>query len=234
MALLFDNPEPQRAVRDQFTLNLDSCRERAVSIASELQKLHTWTDTDWRVAIVHRVKNVVQSVTAFLMFHRSIFPSRAYWEVYFKSVPTEVLFADFYKEADVLIRVSLLQGVFTSIESDLRLILLRIDPIATKEATEPLWKVTKWLVGRVPRLESYVAFLRLLLFTRNTTHHNGVFQPTGGQNENVTWKGKTFAFEVGKSVDFVNGAFLAWLVDESLSMLRDVLDDPAIVSLPAV
>lgn len=229
----FDPGDKKRIADDPATLQLDACRIRAVEIAEALQKKFGWTNIDWRVATVHRVKNIIQSVSAYFIFHRAIFPTNTYWLSFYDSPPTEALFKDFNLEADIFLRASALAFVFSAIESDFRLVVTRLDSKACGGGTGTFDSISKWLFGRIPSLAKYGELLDLYRLARNTIHNNGVYNPTNGKNAVVKWAGRTFEFSVGKPIDFVNWSFICWLFLEVLSMLETVLSDPAIVELPA-
>lgn len=68
--------------------------------------------------------------------------------------------------------------------------------------------------------------------TRNTLHTNGVFTPENGRSVAYTYKGRTFSFDVGKELVWLDEEAMVWLVREIEEAMYHIVTAPAVASLP--
>jgi hypothetical protein len=223
-----------RNAADNVPILLDDVRVSCDLILNDLRAAYGWSDEDWRMVTVNRLRNVIQSALAVRVFQWVIFPNDNFWKTFFEGVPSPNQMADHFRELDMMARFAALHGMFSALEADVRTIVSRIDPNACGGGKATFDSIVKWLLARATSAAQYFDFIEVLRLTRNTIHNNGVHRPTNGQNVTIQYKGKTFLFVVDQPIDFAGWDFVAFVGNEILGLLRTLVTDQAIVGLPSV
>lgn len=230
----FSHHDIQVAINDPTILALDDLRARTVSITADLQRDNGWEDFDLRIAALHRIKNVAQTLLAHLVFQRAIFSSPEFWQAYFESVPTPADFHDHLRESDMLLRFGAIQGTFSALESDVRSFVQSIDPAACREGRAEFASVMDYLLARAPAADGFRPLIALLRHIRNTLHNNGTHRTPNGGDQEVSWKGLTYEFQDGVAVDFIGWPFVVARLDDLLDFILNLVTHDPLVAIPSM
>jgi hypothetical protein len=201
-----------------------------------LQRHPTWKATDARVTIFTKYANTLSSVYLGLIFEREQLSHRQRWippRFNAKKPLTDKDGDDELVAFDRFLRVGCIQMQVSAIESSFRLYVRALDPTACKNGHSEFEPLYRWLLKRLD-LQHYEPLMQLLLSVRNTIHNDGVYFHRLGHNKTLDYKGTTYAFEVGKEVNFVNWPFLLYLAKELIHMIFEVVESKALAALAAI
>jgi hypothetical protein len=153
-----------------------------------------------------------------------------FWKEYYDSEPQlSWTGVDYVNQFETILRLGFIQFVFAAVESTFRAILRTVDSSSCSDANGPFTNVYIHLLTMLG-LRHWESFLHLLRNCRNALHNNNVFFPKSGKDDPVTYKGKTYNFEVGIRVNFLNWELLVGLLDDLEAMLLEVINHPTIAS----
>lgn len=230
----FSHQDIRLVIDDPTILALDDLRTRTASIAADLQRENGWEDLDLRIAALHRIKNVAQTLLAHLVFQRAIFSSPEFWQAYFDSVPTPEDFQNHLRESDTLLRFGAIQGAFSAFESDVRSFVQSIDPAACREGRAEFASVMEYLLARAPAADGFRPLIALLRHVRNTLHNNGTHRAPNGADPDVLWKGQTYEFRDGVAVDFIDWPFVVARLDDLLDFILNLVTHDPLVAIASM
>jgi hypothetical protein len=128
-----------------------------------------------------------------------------------------------------------LQGVFSDVESTLRVVLRALDPTACDGGTAEFQTIYRVLLGtqlQFPR-QDWEPLLELWRLLRNTVHNNGVHFHRRGTNAQLAYRGLTYNFSHGQPIEFANWAFLVSAAGDLLDLLITTIRAPSVLALPA-
>ena len=80
-------------------------------------------------------------------------------------------------------------------------------------------------------LESEIPLLDILRHIRNGQHNNGVFLPSDGEDETISYAGKVFTFEAGKVIGTIDPFRAAWIVDAVSVAMATMINSKPVASL---
>ena len=229
----FTEFDTTRNAADNVPILLDDVRASCDRVLNALRVDYGWSDGDWRMVTVNRLRNVIQSALAVRVFQWVIFPNDNFWKAFFEGVPSPDQMMDHFRELDMMARFAALHGMFSALEADVRTIVSRIDPNACGGGKATFDSIVKWLLVRVASAAQYSDFAEVVRLTRNTIHNNGVHRPTNGQNITIQYKGRVFVFIVDQPIEFAGWDFVAFVGHELLGLLSTLVTDQAIVGLPS-
>ncbi|MFP5380459.1 MAG: hypothetical protein ACLGHP_12080, partial [Vicinamibacteria bacterium] len=130
---------------------------------------------------------------------------------------------------------SLIQMTFSMLETTFRALLRTLDPQACSRGTAPFDGVAKCLLKtHLDQPPDALALVDLLREVRNTVHNNGIYFHRDWQDKAVQFRGVTYNFQIGKSVDFVGGPFLVERLDDVRELLWAVVTHPNVIGIPTI
>lgn len=230
----FNDQDQQRIGDDANALLMDDFRQHCDSVVAILKRDFGWADDDLRLVCIHRFRNLIQSAMAGYVFRRAIFPTVAFWQAFFAGLPTEPEMVDHDREFDMMLRFAAIQGTFSCLESDARLLVRALDADACKKGTAAAASILSWLVAQAPGADAYNPLLDLMRTLRNTIHNNGVHYPENGQNKTVHWNGIDYHFEVGKPIEFAGWPATLRFAADCVDFVKLIVSSEKIVALPKV
>ena len=125
------------------------------------------------------------------------------------------------------IKFGLVHGVFSCIESSIRLYLRYLDPTACRGGLDNFENIYKCLLQSKlskPRPDG-VKLLHLLRLIRNTIHNNGVHFNKNGKEYNITRNGTMYEFKQGFLVRGITWDFILTILDEGRALLKTIVED---------
>jgi hypothetical protein len=133
-------------------------------------------------------------------------------------------------------KVGFTQFTFAGIESSFRIFLRAVDSTAGSGGTAEFKSIYDSLLRSKLSHEPAdgIALLDLFRLVRNTIHNNGVYYHKSGRDEQVTYKGITYSFRIGKPIDFIDWDFILKLVDDARGLLFNVVTDDVLVRIPHI
>lgn len=127
------------------------------------------------------------------------------------------------------IKFGLVHGIFSCVESSLRVFLRALDPGACSSGLDNFEAVYKCLLqSKLSKSQpDGVKLLHLFRLMRNTIHNNGVHfsKSKKGQHEIIPWKGSTYEFKQGYRVHGITWDFILKISDDVRLLLRSVVED---------
>jgi hypothetical protein len=213
-------------------------RDKAFYDASVLMQAYPWDQkTDLRITTIGRL---IRLLVALQLTLRSLRNLKAATD---EEWSTLVLPAGKNRERqpyllvlELVTKTGFIASLFAAMESSLRIFLKTIDPVSyAKDQVRTRKLIQLLLEQKLSRPFSSefqsVDFLRTL---RNTLHSNGVFNPTDGRPATFTFRGKTYAFEPEKRVNFASWKLVIDLADEMRQISFRLARDPKISSPAAI
>lgn len=136
----------------------------------------------------------------------------------------------FIREFDSFMKLGVIHGIFSAVESSLRLYLRALDPSACNGGKAEFKNVYERLYRSLLCESPAEATVLLDLFrgVRNVIHNNGVYFNPKRDNETIEYRGKSYHFTEGVALDFVTWAFILDLCDDLISLLEQTVTDPAL------
>lgn len=139
-----------------------------------------------------------------------------------------------------LIKYSFGMDFFIYVESSFRTFLRAIDPKACNNATNSFQSIYKCLLG--PKCLNFIdvertsaiELLNLSRMIRNLIHNSGTFFSDNGQNETLSYKGRTYFFCYEKPVNFMYWALVIEITDDIRQLLIKAISHPKIKSIPHI
>jgi hypothetical protein len=161
------------------------------------------------VAIVTLIENAQLSY----LLLRDHLTSDTWWQERLEAVSADKRDSVLHEYA-IMVKWFLLHALFSVIEETLRAI-QRAAPkdIPVRGKYKSIAKVTESVLA-VSATEEFNPLFRLVRLVRNTVHTNGVFLPEDEQDVSVEYKGETFGFKVGASLNWLNDQRAVWFVEE--------------------
>ncbi len=188
---------------------------------------------DSRITAYSKIINVFNSFQLALTFISKHLLHKQWWDaITTREIPDDdkQIYANEFAN---LIKVGYIQGIFSAIESSLRLFLRALDSTACNGGMSQFKSIYECLFKS--KLASNppdgIALLDLLRLVRNTIHNNGVYFHPTGNDASVTWRGTTCDFKQGKPVNFVTWEFLIEVSDAIRLLLGEVVKDANLQSI---
>jgi len=190
---------------------------------------------DARLTVYSKLINSCNSLQLALTLMSSNLMNLDWWKAIARTHIPEPDVAIYVKEFESFSKIGFIQSVFSAIESSLRIYLRALDSSACSNGTAEFKSIYECLFRSHLSAEPTdgVALLDLLRNVRNTIHNNGVFFNKTATNQLVSWKGKQFAFEYGKPIDFVTWDFLLEVVTALEKMVSEIVNDGALIQIKA-
>ncbi len=222
----FDHNEVDRICRELIDL-ADHAKTRIDALRSANPDWHR--DEDARISGFAKISNVTRSVALGLKFYRDQLLDPDWWSVHTSGYSAEDKKRINRAYVD-LVRIALIQGSFSAVESTLRDLLRAIDPTACAGGTAGFKSIYECLFRS--KLSSAPAngceLLDLLREIRNTVHNNGVYFNRRGQDNSVTYRGNTYDFRNRQKIDFATWDLLILLHRDVCDVLYSVVSDPVV------
>lgn len=83
----------------------------------------------------------------------------------------------------------------------------------------------------ITSLQKYLNLFEILRLARNTIHTNGIFSPRNNKNENVSYKNRTFKFEVGNILNWIDDEFPIWIANELNTAMFNIITSSQVSSI---
>ena len=197
------------------------------------------TEKDVRMtAFTHLYHTLDFALVSIRLLNDFLLPSQNEWWQQPKQQTVFGSYPEPYREAiansfnNAFVKYTFMHKLFGGIENTFRQLLRKIDPSAANNATEDIGGVFRALclrIGHTPPESNEL--LKLLGLSRNTIHNNGVFYPKKQQDDQVTYKGKTYHFMHTKPVDFLNWNFLIGRLDDVRELFTAIISNANIIGI---
>jgi hypothetical protein len=195
---------------------------------------------DARVTIYSKCIVAVDSLYLALLLRQSSLVDKQWWnkiwcnELGLYTVPDEQTLVMMRKGFSQFLVIGFFHSLFSAIESAFRIYVKELDPVACNNGTADFEAIYNYLFKKLKlqQRQQYKELLDLLRYIRNTIHNNGVYFHRDGKNKPISYKGKQYAFDIGKPVKFPGGVlnFLLGLMQDILKMIEDVVYRSDIIS----
>jgi hypothetical protein len=136
---------------------------------------------------------------------------------------------------DIFMRGGFIQTQFSVTEAALRLFLRALDPAACKAGTAAFKTIYECLLKKLSEpIPDAIDLLDLWREIRNTIHNSGVYYNKDGVDKTLVYKGKTFSFLHGQSINFVGWDKCGYIAFEAVQLLFKVVNDDVIKNYPGL
>lgn len=135
------------------------------------------------------------------------------------------------REHALMIKFFSFHATAASTEETCRAIVRADPPLFSVDAAGTFHTIVQQLL----KLSSCVQFTDLfevMRLTRNTIHTNGIYRPQNGKNRTVAYGARTFAFEVGKPLDWMGDDFPEWIAEEMSVAMQCIVTSHAVAPIP--
>lgn len=220
-----------RLTNQQLLQALWDRRHKLADIRDDLARTRGWSVFDARITVLTKLEHVIGSTAlGFECLTEFLLLPRHHRNGILHSPISDDVKGEFVK----FFRLGFVQLVFSAIESAMRLLLRKINPVACNGATTEFKSVYDCLLRTELRLEeaqNWVEMLDLFRLIRNTLHNNGVYFHKSCNSVTVPYRGKTYEFKHGEKIDFVFWDLKLSLLDDVIWLVRHILDHPRVVAL---
>jgi len=193
----------------------------------------TWGAQDARLTMFNKCVNVTRSVHLGVVFMIHHLRKPGWWAENAKYGATKATVQQACDEFNMFLRISFIQGLFFAVESSFRLFVRALDPTACSAGCDDFKNIYEWLLSRL-NLQRHRPLLDLVRNVRNVMHNNGLFFPKSGVNATATYKGQTYAFQIGKPNDFVTWRFILDLLPDIQVLLTDIVEASETVAVATI
>lgn len=192
---------------------------------------HLRVSYDARLTCLPRLQNVLDSFYLGCSFWATYLLSDSWWQSWTNCVEADrpILRRGFQQ----FLRLGLIHLSFSSVESSLRVFMRARDPVAHANATAEFKRIYDDLLMRrlsLPKPGS-VELLDMAARMRSTVHNNGIYFHKSGLDVDQTYKGRIYAFRIGKPVKFVGWPLILEIISDLGSLVVDIARDPAIARI---
>lgn len=194
-----------------------------------------WGKDDARRWALSRIPPMLFSPTLGLCLRRTVLEDPNWWETYAPGAGP-ILFKSGRDEFDRHLKGKLLLDLAHNIELPFRVILMALDHASQvsdfSAVYNSLLRENKPYLRNVP--SDWRGTLDLIRLSRNTVHNSWFHYPKNQKNQMVIFKGTSYAFIVGKQLDFISWNLLHDLSEDALRIIVAVVRDPNVLALQAV
>jgi len=186
---------------------LEPVRDKAVDDKRNIIALYSNINPkhDARITAFSKTINVLNSLQLALTFISKHLLSKQWWD----SIATQNIPDNdkqiYVNEFANLTKIGFIQGIFSAIESSLRLFLRALDFAACKGGMSEFKSIYECLLksklSSSPR--DGIELLDLFRLIRNTVHNNGVHFHPSGKNASINWKGNTTSVRLSCQINSV-------------------------------
>jgi hypothetical protein len=222
-------PENLEYLNDQFEGGENAFIDAGLALAANHP---SWGARDARVTLFNKCVNVMRSVHLGVVFMIHHLTKPGWWAEKGKYGATKEAIQQSLDEFNMFLRISFIQGLFSAIESSLRLFVRALDPKACSAGCADFKNIYEWILKRLS-LQRHGPLLDLLRNVRNSMHNNGLFFRKSG-DDTVVYKGQTYAFRVGKPNDFVTWKFVLDILPDIRLLLNDIVESPEVVAIGTI
>lgn len=217
---------------DAMIKHVESILNQTVENKKEVISIYSSVDPskDARITAFSKLIDVFNSTQLSLIFVSKHLMNNAWWSDICKNPIPNTGPKSYTDGFGRFIKFGLLHGIFSCVESSLRIFLRAVDHTACSGGLGNFESVYKCLLQSKlskPQLNG-VELLHLLRLVRNTIHNNGVYFHKSGNDDSVTWKGTIYEFKQGLPVHGITLDFILTISDDVLSLLRSVVEDAKI------
>lgn len=198
--------------------NIDSQKAKIIS------QFPNWDPIkDARITIFSKCINVCNSTQLAFTFMQFHLTDIEWWQKISKNPISHADIQIYINEYDMFTKIGFLQFSFSSIESALRIFVKSLDPTACNNGTSEFKNIYSYLLKRL-NLQSQENMLDLLRLIRNTIHNNGVYFHKNGNNESISYKGKSYDFNIGNRISFVTWDFIFEIMKDIEDLIVEIIN----------
>jgi hypothetical protein len=217
--------------------DLKVLRRKALECRDQLQASHPdWpVGQDARLTVFAKIVNIINACQLSLMFLDQHLLDDQWWAGSALARPEAAAFENTVIEYSQFTKTGFVQGLFSSVESGMRVFLRSLDPLACDGSTAAFENVyTCLLRTKLSRGASdEIALLDLWRNIRNVIHNNGAYFHGRGTDRTVIYDGISYDFPHGRPIEFVTWQFLLSRSTDLVDMVNDVVLTPEMSQLPA-
>jgi len=208
---------------------LDSLYELSKKIAIRHHNLKTdfsnWDEKDFRIAVYSRNTNLVESVLFSMIFRNEQLTDKNWYKKikYIKS-PTESQIYSTSNNYELNLRVWLIIGYLSSVESFFRFLIKQTNP---ELEYEKFWKICEEILKKY-ELTLYQQNFDFYRFIRNSIHNNGIV--TDKNAYSIMFGGAIYEIKMGRPIK-VNWPMLCQLTLELDTCLEKIIRVEEVSSL---
>lgn len=203
-------------------------------VKMHMMSSYKWHETkDIRITMLSRCVNAFDVVAMVMAIDKTVLDKKDGWKTFSK-------FPISNREMKMMrwilltnTKINCVNSLFFAIESGMRLLVRTLDSKACSSGSAEFKSIYSFLLKKL-KLKKYETLLDLFRLTRNTLHNNGMHLPTSGKNTLISYKGKSYVFEVWKLIDFVTWKFLFDLSEDIREMIREILENNEIVQFAII
>jgi hypothetical protein len=200
-------------------------------IREKLAEKYFWKVDDARITAFNKLNSVLTTINLGYFLMHIYLSKKDWWKQYQKLDVTESSIQNTLNEFEMFYRIGLIQNIVYSIESSFRIFVRALDSAACKGGQAEFKSIYDWLLKKLNLQATNTELLDLIRNIRNTMHNNGLFFPTNGQNQSVTYKGTTYNFVVGQPNNFVTTELMISLVPDLLDLVEAVVQAKPLVDI---
>ena len=210
---------------------LEQYSHMPIDMREALTKKYSWKADDARITAFNKLNNVLTTINLGYFLMHTYLSKKDWWKANQKLEVTESSIHNTLNEFEMFYRIGLIQNIVYSIESSFRIFVRALDSTACKGGQAEFKSIYDWLLKKLNLQATNTELLDLIRNIRNTMHNNGLFFPTNGQNQSVTYKGTTYNFVVGQPNNFVTTELMISLVPELLKLVDTVVQTKPLVDI---
>lgn len=202
-----------------------------VDMRVNLENKYFWKEDDARLTAFNKLNNVLTTTNLSYFLIHTYLLEKDWWKVNQKLEVTESSIQNIINEFEMFYRIGLIQNLNYSIESTFRIFVRALDSSACKGGKAEYKSIYDWLLKKLNLQTSNTELLDLLRNIRNTMHNNGLFYPTNGQNQSVTFRGSSYNFVFASANTFVTTELIVSLIPDLLDLVNKVVQTEPLLDI---
>lgn len=218
--------------------NVDAIRKRVTSVLNHtIQDKKAIVSTysridpskDARITAFSKLIDVFRSMELSLIFVSKHLMDKHWWENSCENPICDNGLQSYLNGFNRFMKFGLVHGIFSCVESSLRVFLRALDPTACSAGVANFESIYICLLQSKlskPQPDG-VDLLHLFRLVRNTIHNNGVHFSfsKSRKDERIPWNGTTYEFKQGLPVHGITLDFILTISDDVRLLLRSVVED---------
>lgn len=184
---------------------------------------------DARITAFSKLIDVFRSMQLSLIFVSKYLMDKHWWHDVCKTEISDRGLQSYINGFNRFMKFGLVHGIFSCVESSLRVFIRALDPTACKGGLDDFVNIYTCLFrSKLAKCPSDgLTLLDLLRLIRNTIHNNGVHFSfsKSRKDESIPWKGTTYEFKQGLPVHGITLDFILAISDDVRLLLRCIVED---------
>jgi hypothetical protein len=231
-----------RSLADRRITPIEKIKTRVRSIREGLdQRFPNWKaayDANPQDYLAHDARReyfvslrvILQNAQLGFVYIRDHLTSEDWWRSHVDDL-SESAVLQALREQALMIKFFSFHATAVSTEETCRAVVRAAPQVFAVDVGGPFHAISQRLL-KVSTCQKYQDLFEVMRLIRNTIHTNGVYRPQKPENRQISYGGRTFTFEVGKTLDWMGDDFPEWAAEQLSVAMECIVSSQAVASVP--